>query len=268
MQMRDGNEYVMNISGRPGRPMVNFMSPYDYLFGDPEKTSELGSEQGGVFYRSIVGFRLENYPVDLLVKTHEYFKELEQKERQNKAGFNLFALPSWIRIPLLQRAIERGNCALFTSKGLVAGDVIKNATILPKYLFAKLFLKALNTWGWQGIGGQRHEPKQGETLCRPINVVYYHQAKPLGDYDFDGVQGMDKTEKWRHKNKDPSGWVSPWIFSQNNKKFRNLKLFAHAHVFLMPLEKTNPTQQSQYKGVCKTSEPWLPNWIGPIWHHD
>ena len=55
----DGHQWVMNIVGKPNRRMVNFLDPEDYLFGDPAVTCMVGSEQGGVFHRSIIGIRLE-----------------------------------------------------------------------------------------------------------------------------------------------------------------------------------------------------------------
>ena len=106
----DGEQHVMNIVGKPGSRMVNFMRPIDYLFGDPSVTCELGSEQGGVFNRSIIGFRLENYPPEKVDKLHQYFVDLQEREvSKREVVFNLMALPGWIRIPFVTKAYERGN---------------------------------------------------------------------------------------------------------------------------------------------------------------
>eukprot|EP01084_Bolivina_argentea_P198754 340240_1 len=72
----DGSQYLLNIVGKPGSRMVNFLHPTDYLFGDPSVTCALGSEQGGVFQRSIIGFRLENYPPNKIDDMHQYFMDL------------------------------------------------------------------------------------------------------------------------------------------------------------------------------------------------
>lgn len=39
-----GTQRVMNIVGKPGQTMTNFLKPEDYLFGQPNE--HVGSEQG------------------------------------------------------------------------------------------------------------------------------------------------------------------------------------------------------------------------------
>ena len=56
----NGNDTIMNISGKPGTQMANFFKTEDYLFNDEIVE---GDEQGGVFNRSYVGIRLENVPI-------------------------------------------------------------------------------------------------------------------------------------------------------------------------------------------------------------
>ena len=120
-QTSNGKQWVMNIVGKPGRNMVNFMKPTDYLFGNPSENERLGSEQGGVYERSIVGFRLENYDLKKIDKMHQYFENLKHKEENKEVKFSLICLPSFIQIPFITKAYEKGNCAYWTSKGMVAG---------------------------------------------------------------------------------------------------------------------------------------------------
>src|SRR4051812_41137420 len=50
----------MNIVGGAKAPveMVSFLDPADYLFGLPQRTQQLGSQQGGIFFRSLLAARL------------------------------------------------------------------------------------------------------------------------------------------------------------------------------------------------------------------
>ena len=56
-----GEDKVMNIVGLPGAEMVHFLKPDDYLFGIPEETKSMGSEQGGIYNRSFITLRVEVY---------------------------------------------------------------------------------------------------------------------------------------------------------------------------------------------------------------
>lgn len=49
----------MNIVGLPGSEMVHFLKTDDYIFGIPEETSQMGSEQGGIYNRSFITVRIE-----------------------------------------------------------------------------------------------------------------------------------------------------------------------------------------------------------------
>jgi hypothetical protein len=134
-----GEQIVMNIVGRvPGLPLVNFLSAEDYLYGDPLRTQEIGSEQGGAYMRSIVGLRIENWPEENIEKLHHYYQQVKQRNMVKEANFSLMWLPL---LNALRIFGEKGNCAYWTSKGLVEAKLLKRATMWPKYIFLKLFLQ-------------------------------------------------------------------------------------------------------------------------------
>ena len=66
-----GEQIVMNITkNRNGKTMVNFIDPTEYIFGID--SFESGGEQGGVYNRTIVGVRIENYPEEN-IRDLDYF---------------------------------------------------------------------------------------------------------------------------------------------------------------------------------------------------
>ena len=240
----DGQQYVMNIVGKPGKRMVNFLDPTDYLFGDPSITCDMGSEQGGVFNRSIIGFRLENYPSHKIDALHTYFINLQQREiKKRDVKFNLAGLPQLFRIPFITKAYERGNCALWTSKGLVAAQIFKQGTIFPKYIFVKLYSKAIQSYGWYGMYGTLKE----QQILPRCNVISYNQVI------------VDEEERI-----DPHGWVTPFILSKSNRNFRNLKKFANCNVDL----ETDVLDNGDvcYKAKVEKCKPWIPKFLN-IWEH-
>ena len=246
----DGKQYVMNIVGKPGCRMVNFLSPTDYLFGDPSVTCHLGSEQGGVFHRSIIGFRMENYPKDRIDKLHQYFIDLQEREiKKREVKFNLMALPGWIRIPFITKAYERGNCALWTSKGMVQARIFKKATIFPKYIFVKLYTIAIQSYGWYGM----YAVKKNQLLPR-CNIVSYNQV----------IIDDDDDDNNKDKKPQPVGWTTPLLFTRSNRNFRNLKKFAHCQVDLV----TDVQDDGDvcYKAKVEKCEPWMPGFLN-IWEH-
>ena len=244
--LNDGSDYVMNIVGKPGKKMVNIMPTYDYIFGDPNIILNNGSEQGGIYQRTIIGFRLENYPLNLIQNMHNYFIELQKLEKDGQIGFNLASLNFYI--PFISKYIERGNCALWTSKGLVKCGIFRGSTIFPKYIFVKLYVKCLNSWGWLGICH-----KTDNIQC---SIVNYNRV--LTKYEQDIFKQNNN-----NKYKEPFGWVSPFLFSKSNRKFRNLQKFANVDV---TLHSVNVNGNDMYKADITSNEPWMPKWIGSVFN--
>jgi hypothetical protein len=139
--MPDGTQKIMNIVGAPGRQMVNFMKPEDYLYGT--NVFDTGSEQGGVYNRGMFSIRIEKLPAEKIAALDRYYTELDRRARRGEAGFKLVlgpvlnALGRFLPGPVK----EWGNCALWTSKGLAAAGLIDKATPWPKQVWADLYEK-------------------------------------------------------------------------------------------------------------------------------
>ncbi|KAL0486673.1 hypothetical protein AKO1_001655 [Acrasis kona] len=142
---------VMNIVGKGGK-MVHFLKPEDYLFGDPIVFTETeGNEQGGIYNRHMIGFRVEEWPDELLQEMHNYYQDLSQRDTTKDANFSLVLAPItgynyWSKLfwPFVRLA-ERGNCSYWTSNGLQKAEVIKN-TMFPKNIAVKMYWKALRKY--------------------------------------------------------------------------------------------------------------------------
>lgn len=69
----------------------------------------------------MVSVRIEEWPAEKIVKMDEYFKELSKRSSKREAKFNLIFAPVFNFFEKICPAwvAERGNCAYWTSKGLV-----------------------------------------------------------------------------------------------------------------------------------------------------
>lgn len=139
--MPDGTQKTMNIVGKKGRSMVNFLNPEDYFYGTG--VFESGSEQGGVYNRSMVSVRVEELPAEQLLALDRYYTELAGRAKSGKAAFKLLIGRV---LNLVARALrlswpEFGNCALWTSKGLAAAGILDKPTPWPKHILVDLLEK-------------------------------------------------------------------------------------------------------------------------------
>lgn len=137
----DGTRKAMNIVGKKGRQMVNFLSPEDYFYGTG--VFETGSEQGGVYNRSMVSVRVERLPAEQLLALDRYYTELAGRAKSGRAAFKLLVGRV---LNLVTRALrlswpEFGNCALWTSKGLAAAGILEKPTPWPKHILVDLLEK-------------------------------------------------------------------------------------------------------------------------------
>jgi len=115
-----GEQVVMNITGSTESPeMVNFLKAEDYLFGT--HYFEKGGTQGGVYNRNIISVRIENVPRQQIMDMDYFYKKLQRNQHQRVAKFSLLfgTLWNWLAGYLPVDVAERGNCAYWTSKGLV-----------------------------------------------------------------------------------------------------------------------------------------------------
>jgi len=134
-----GEQKLMNIVGEPHKEMVNFLDPSDFFFD----ACFAGSEQGGIYNRTMISVRIEELPPKQILEMHNYYERLERQEFHKDAKFSLLFSPlynflaDWLPVALA----ERGNCARYTSKGLAEGQIIKHASMWPKAVFVELFEK-------------------------------------------------------------------------------------------------------------------------------
>jgi hypothetical protein len=234
-----GNEQVfMNIVGNPSaKHMCNFLSPEDYLFGAYSQTKDLGSEQGGIYMRSYCGFRIEEYPEDLIVNMHEYYSSIQKKEESKLVQYMML----WFPVMNWGFLSEKGNCSYWTSKGMVEAKIFNNPTAWPKYGFAKLYLQTLMQMNvashafYNALSNdvlksiisnsktvqqsqQRLETIEEERrkIANNVNIVYYKQF----------------TEEENTSWTGPRGWLRP--FSLDHGLFFDLEKFSNAVVQVVP----------------------------------
>ncbi|KAL6075885.1 Transmembrane protein [Balamuthia mandrillaris] len=170
-----GEEVVMNIVGLPGQTMVNFLRPEEYFFGT--KSWEEGAEQGGIYNRNMATVRIEEWPAEQILDMHNYFQKLQRKGFQKTAKFSLLLSPlynglaSW----LPWRLAERGNCARFTSAGLVEGGLLYRPTMWPKSIWVQLFETQARC---QAPSCSSSPSSSSSSSSSPnVNVVYFRRVR-------------------------------------------------------------------------------------------
>jgi len=169
----DGTQKVMNIVGFPTEKsqMVNFVPPEEYFFG----TSQFfeGCEQMGVYNRSFVSVRIENYPADKIMDLDYYFNKLQRRAREKQAEYSLITSKIWnfLRewLPWSLKIAERGNCALWTSKGLVEADLVRWPSTWPKSIWVDLY----ENWG------KNDKTNVHVVSYRRVNQAQLSYGKPL-----------------------------------------------------------------------------------------
>ena len=147
---KNGNDkeesIVMNIvKNVSNRSMVNFVDATEYLYG--VNSFDDGAQQGGAYNRRIVSVRIEEWDDDLVEDLHYFYQKLQKKEKKESVTFNLILGPvlNFFRshLPFGLTWAERGNCARWTSSGLVFADLLPFLNIWPKQIWINLFEK----WG-------------------------------------------------------------------------------------------------------------------------
>jgi hypothetical protein len=190
--MPDGTQKVMNIVGAPGRKMVNFLKPEEYLYGTDE--FDQGEEQGGVYNRGMFSVRIENLPPERISALDRYYTDLAARSKAGQARFALALAPV---LNLLARVMpgsrQWGNCALWTSRGLAAAGLLDSPTMWPKDLWVRLYEKY-----------RAADPAN-------VHVVSYRRVKAAAlTYG---------------KPVDSHGFVTPWSFVKSYK-YWNLEKFS------------------------------------------
>jgi len=133
------------VVGKPGKRMVNFLTAEDYLFGDPTRCSiNEGNEQGGIYSRTIHGFRFEEWPEQYISQMHNFYKDAQERGDNERAKFSIIFGPIYNMMRRVNLGMaERGNCSYWTSSGFVKGHILNKATMWPKYANMKLYTKVV-----------------------------------------------------------------------------------------------------------------------------
>ena len=111
-------DVMVNVEGLRS-PFVQFYKPKDYFYSTDRA---LCGDQCGVYNRGMISVRLYNVEEEKLRRLHRYFVELQSDKR-----VKFFIVPSYIRdfarrlFP--DRLVQYGNCARFTSLGLVESGI-------------------------------------------------------------------------------------------------------------------------------------------------
>lgn len=135
----DGRDIVMNIEGkdRAGKNMVNFYEAKEYLFG--LEKSKVG-EQVGIYNRDIVSIRVHDVSDENILAMHNYYLSLQEGYSKGKFDFNLFMGPIYNLLSyLFPNMALTGNCAWWTSQGLLRAKVVTKTTLWPKSIWINMF---------------------------------------------------------------------------------------------------------------------------------
>lgn len=223
-----GKQIVMNIvKNKDGKKMVNFVDAAEYFFG--VDSFENGAEQGGIYNRTMVGVRIENYPDEKVKDLEYFFSRLQRLDQEDKVSFNFAIGPimNFVknRLPIELAWAEQGNCARWTSAGLEFAGLMGYKSMWPKTIWIRLF---------EGIG--RKNPEN-------VNVVVYKRA----DHAKHLYGIKEPKEPKTFFNRDGSSPLSPlWNWS-----YFDMDKFANATVEI-PCDTRNAIV-TRYDPVCKPS---------------
>lgn len=215
---------VMNIvKNVSNRSMVNFVEANEYLYG--VNSFDDGAQQGGAYNRRIVSVRIEEWDDDLVQDLHYFYEKLKRKEQKESVTFNLILGPilNFFRnhLPFGLTWAERGNCARWTSSGLVFSDLVNFPHIWPKQIWINLFER----WGRKDrknvhVVVYEHIPHAKQTYgdgtplwlesVSPLSIVYnwsYFDLKKFADVVVTVPEGTTKAIITKQENPlEPSFW--------------------------------------------------------------
>ncbi len=146
----DGELTCMNIVGRRGQSLANFMPLEEYLFGVKEldhhdasgklvaRPKELGgpwgNPEGGAYHRDFDMVVVWDWPQNKLDDMHKFFLEVNHNQDDHAARFRL--APGFWRDTfdsiVKGDSRESGNCALWTSRGMEIAGLVDMTSTFPK----------------------------------------------------------------------------------------------------------------------------------------
>jgi hypothetical protein len=143
----DGTSLLMNVSGSANSKLIYFFDPTTYLFGSQPTE---GNQQGGVTNRAFMTLRINNVDQTQIDKMHEHYLQLAQQKQQGQIAYGLIFY-QWTNpiklfvnrfVPGYFNQPPKGNCAHWTSTGLVECGLMSKPSSWPLWIGFKLFLKS------------------------------------------------------------------------------------------------------------------------------
>mmetsp|Transcript_32032 Transcript_32032/g.43879 ORF Transcript_32032/g.43879 Transcript_32032/m.43879 type:complete len:373 (-) Transcript_32032:115-1233(-) len=129
-----GEQIVFNIVGFGETEMVHFIHPKDYLFGTHEWKT--GNEAGAIYNRWFHGIRIENVDEREIDTMDFFFRAVQAESRQSRASYSMMSA----KIKNFFSGTEtKGNCAVWTAKGLVRAGLVERASMWPKQIWVDLW---------------------------------------------------------------------------------------------------------------------------------
>eukprot|EP01102_Stenamoeba_stenopodia_P008919 TRINITY_DN2608_c0_g1_i2.p1 TRINITY_DN2608_c0_g1~~TRINITY_DN2608_c0_g1_i2.p1 ORF type:complete len:329 (-),score=77.38 TRINITY_DN2608_c0_g1_i2:31-1017(-) len=93
-----------------------------------------------IYNRHMFGLRIEELPPEDILAMHEYFLELQKRQQNHEAEFNLALAPLYNALRgVMPIIVERGNCAWWVSQGLYKANVLTKPSIWPKSIWINMF---------------------------------------------------------------------------------------------------------------------------------
>lgn len=200
----DGKTTVMNIVGNSEPAMVNFVSLEDYLLS-VGKTAE-GCEQGGIYNRSMNLLFIHDVPEAQVRAIRAYYEQIKAEsdvpEDQRTAHFAIAAAPLYNAMGAITGDKSTyGNCAIYTSRGLREGGLLKRACMWPKQVFIDLL---------------QSQPRNNVSIVSMPRIKHAKLSEGAGAGNA-GFTGMSK---------------NPFTWLRNNWKYWRLSRLADAEVIV------------------------------------
>lgn len=135
---------VMNIVGKtPGTQLVNFLPQKEYLFG----VKDFGGAalQGGIYNRNVYGLRISNVAQQDLLAMHYQYVAMLHEAKAGRASFNIVGSQGPMKtvqklLPILNQGVRLGNCAKWTSFGLVRAGLLPRVSLFPKQMLVRMMI--------------------------------------------------------------------------------------------------------------------------------
>jgi hypothetical protein len=190
-QLPNGQHKVVNVQS--AGPIINMVDYKSYIFGGGDPGAS--QQKGGAMNRNITVATLTNVSPEKMRRLHAALSDLKERSDAGKLVYEIVTpyAKNFASRVLPGEHREVGNCALWTSKALVAAGLLAKPTMLPKKLFAQFL--------------EQHHGATPEHL----RIVHYEQRE-------DGNHGQVTR-----------GINGPWT-PRMNAVYRDLKKFADVTV--------------------------------------